>query len=79
MAFVTACEEMSTEQRWVYRTGEHPPEWCMKGISMFRRDDGSTGIEYYGRYRTYTLEIGDAIIKTGDHITIERGKRYENG
>lgn len=53
------------------------PHWCGRYIMPFKRLDGSTGYEYWGRYKDYILEPGDVITRNRGQIRIRRGNRVE--
>lgn len=56
-----------------YIIGTSPaPWWCERYIAPYIKADGSTGWEYYGRWRTYELKTGDALIFDGFKVIVER-------
>lgn len=63
-----------------YIIGTRPvPKWAAECLTPYKKTDGTTGFEFYGTWRTFELEAGDALIKTGRVIEVEYKKnRKEN-
>lgn len=51
-----------------------PPEWCRNFIMPYRKKDGSTGYEYYGKRTTFYLKAGDELIKQDGRILVKENR-----
>ena len=54
-----------------YKVGDrNVPEWCK--ITPYRKLDGTTGYELYGKSRNFIVSIGDEITKSENRILVRR-------
>lgn len=51
------------------------PEWCRRFITMYKKRDGSTGYEFYGRWRDFELVKGDILIMEAGKIKVRKRGR----
>lgn len=59
-----------------YEIGASPvPYWCRAFLMPYRKSDGTTGFEFWGKFKAYDLEPGDALIYDGYTIRVETKKR----
>lgn len=56
----------------VYILGTKPvPGWCRNYIMPYRKLDGSTGYEFYGKHATFYLKAGDKLIRADSRTKVE--------
>ena len=63
-----------------YIIGTRPaPKWAAERLTPYKKMDGTTGFEFYGTRRTFEVDTGDELVKTGDVIElIYKKNRKEN-
>ena len=56
-----------------YMIGTYPvPDWCKNHLSCYRKQDGTTGIEFHGSTHDINLNAGDVLIRHRNYIKIQR-------
>ena len=61
-----------------YIIGDIPiPWWCKRGLMAYQKDDGTVGFEYYGRFVTFDLNLGDVLIWDGYRVDVKFKKGRE--
>ena len=59
-----------------YIIGTKPiPAWCRDRLMPYMKADGSVGWEFYGKHRSYDLDVGDALLWVNDSICVDKKKR----
>lgn len=59
-----------------YIIGTKPvPAWCRDWLMPYLKTDGTTGWEFYGKYKTYELQAGDVLTLTEQGISVYIQKR----
>lgn len=48
------------------------PSWAAECLTPYKKSDGTTGVEFYGTYRSIDLDRGDELIKHGQRIEFKR-------
>lgn len=51
------------------------PEWCRRYLTPYKKANGTTGYEFYAKFRTYELTRGDVLIMNTGTIRVKRTGR----
>jgi hypothetical protein len=61
-----------------YVVGEpKPPWWVKKGLSAYRKTDGSVGYEYMDGRAYYRLDRGDILTNDNGRVRRRKGEDHE--
>lgn len=61
-----------------YIIGNKPvPWWCNRELMQYQKADGTTGFEYFGRFVTFELNLGDVLIWDGYRVDVKIKKGRE--
>ena len=51
------------------------PEWCRRYLTPYKKANGTTGYEFYAKFRTLELEKGDVLEMKAGNIWVKRTGR----